>query len=268
MPRVRLAACWFAAVGVAWSHPEIEAALHYLNPLIAAAPRDAGLLLRRGQLYAQHEDWVAAEANYLRAAELDPAFPGLLRAQGALALAQKSPRAACAHFDAALAAAPEDAEALILRSRARKSLGDRSSARSDLARAVGLVAAPRPELILELAALQDAPAAAIATLDAAIARIGPAMTLHLRALEIAESAGLTASALARIDAIAATSERRELWLKRRGDLLARVGRAGESRAAYAAALALIDALPEWLQQSHDTRQLAVEIRRSLSRISS
>lgn len=268
MSRARLAATWLLLAGSAWCHPEIEAALQHLNPLIAAAPDDARLLLRRGELYARHEDWIAAEANLLRAAELDPGCPGLARTRGALALSRRHYREALDHLSAAVAAQPGDAEALILRARVHRALGHPAAARADLGRALALVAEPRPELYLEFAALQPSAPAAIATLDAAIARIGPALTLHLRALELEEGAGLIAAALARLETLATLSERRELWLKRRGDLLAHAGRFAESRAAYAAALAAIRALPDWLRQSEDTAQLAAELQHSLSRTSS
>ncbi|MES2696737.1 MAG: tetratricopeptide repeat protein, partial [Verrucomicrobiota bacterium] len=213
---------------VAWAHPEIETALSRLNPAIAAAPNDAGLYLERGELYAKHEDWIAAEANYLRAAELAPRLPRLECARGALALATRQFAEAKSHFDRALALDPRNAEALILRSRTHTALLNRAAAIVDFDAALALLAQPRPELFLEYASLLTSPAAAIASLDAAIARIGPAYTLHLRALEFEETSGRIDAALARLTTLAAASERKETWLKRRGDLLARAGRATEA----------------------------------------
>lgn len=242
------------------AHPELASALSRLNPAIAASPNDAALYLARGELYAKYGDAVSAEANYLRASELAPSLPRLDRARGALALATRQPVEAIAHLDRALAADSRDAEALILRSRAHTAQGHRAAALADFDAAVALVANPRPELFLEHAALLPSPAAAIAALDAAIARIGPAYTLHLRALELEESSGRLEAALARLASLADLSERKETWLKRRGDLLSRAGRAAEARAAYTAALAAVDALPEWLRASPDTARLALELR--------
>jgi tetratricopeptide (TPR) repeat protein len=164
-------------------------------------------------------------------------------------------------LDRALVINPADAESFILRARVRAKLNDRLGAVSDLDAAVRLVAHPRPELFLERAGLFANATDAIRSLDAAIARIGPVHTLQLRALELEVSAGQTDAALARLQTITAQSERKEQWLKRRGDLLVRAGRMREARAAYEAALAAIGALPAWLRESPDTAQLAAELTR-------
>lgn len=242
-------------------HPEIEAALGRLNTRIAAAPTDAELYLERGELYAQHHEWVSAEANFLRAAELAPTLPRLERALGSLSFATGDFRAAREHFDRALAADRRDAESLIFRARVRSRANDRAGALADLDAALALIANPRPELFLERASLCATTVDAICSLDAAIGRIGPIHTLQLRALELEESAGLTNAALARLSTITAGSERTETWLKRRGDLLLRTGRSAEARQAYAAALAAIHALPEWLRESPDTTRLTAELAR-------
>lgn len=262
MTRLALSAAAFLILTAsrARAHPEIEAALARLNTAIAAAPADAALYLERGELYAKHRDAIAAEANFLRAAELSPHVPRIDRARGALALDTHDFAAARRHLDRALERDPHDAEALVLRARVRAAQDDRAGARSDLDAALALVANPRPELFLERAALLPSPADAIRSLDAAIARIGPAHTLQLRALELEEAAGFTDAALARLAAIARASERPELWLKRRGDHLARAGRDLEARDAYDAALAAIAALPAWLRASPDTLKLASDLR--------
>ncbi len=243
------------------AHPEIEGALERLNPLIAASPANAVLYLERGELYAQHEDWVQAEANYLRAAELSPQLPGLARLRGALALRTGNAQEACQHLNRALRLDPRDAEASILRSRARAATSDRAGALRDLETALQLIEFPRPELFLERAALVRAAPEAIRSLDAAIARVGPVHTLQLRALQLEESAGLFEAALARLAAMAAQSERKEIWLKRRGDLLLRAGRPVEARAAYSDARAAIEQLPVWLRTSPGAAKLAAELER-------
>jgi tetratricopeptide (TPR) repeat protein len=244
---------------VAQGHPEIEAALTRLNAEIAAVPARAELYLDRGELYAKHQDWLSAEANFLRAAELAPSLPRLDCARGALALSTGALAEARAHFDRALTLDPRDAEALIFRARTRLASHDLRSARLDLESALTVLRNPRPELFLEYAALLESPAEAVNSLDAAMARIGPAHTLQLRALEIEETTGMIDAALSRLQKIAAGSERTEAWLKRRGDLLMRAGRMREARQAYAEALAAIAALPAWLRESPATAQLVAEL---------
>ncbi len=253
---------FLALAGVTFlrAHPEIEGALARLNAAIAATPSDASLFLERGELYAKHADWVSAEANYLVAAELAPQDPDLARARGALALATGHPTEARRHLDDALRRQPADASSLVLRARTHAALHDRRSAVADFTAALALVSAPSPELYLERAALLDAPAA-IRSLDEGLTRIGPAFAMQLRALALEESLDRTDEAVARLDRIAAHSERKEIWLKRRGDLLLRTGRASEARAAYAAALDAIATLPDWLRESPESARLSAELLR-------
>ena len=245
------------------AHPEIEDALNRLNALLAARPADADLYLERGELYARHEDWISAEANYLRAAELSPQHPRLSVARGNLELATRRPAEARQFLDAALRQNPRDAEALILRARAHVALKDTGAAGADYDAALELLAHPSSEFFLERAALLP-PAEAIRSIDEGIARIGPAITLQLRAITLEESLGRIDAAAARIDRVAEQSERKESWLKRRGDLLARAGRTSEARAAYAEALAKVADLPAWLRDSPEVIRLAAELR-SLSK---
>jgi tetratricopeptide (TPR) repeat protein len=240
------------------AHPEIEQALTRINAELAATPQSAGLYLERGELYARHAEWVSAEANYLRAAELAPHHPGLARARGALELATGNPPEARKFLDAAVNADARDAEALVLRSRAHAALHNNANAVADLDRAIALLAAPSPELFLERATLLST-VDALRSLDAAIEQIGPVVSLQLRAIALEESLGRVDAAVARLDVIAAQSERKETWLKRRGDLLARAGREREARATYVSALAAIAALPTWLRESPDTARLAAEL---------
>lgn len=253
-------ALFLLTAACAAGHPEIEGALGRLNAEIAARPRDAALFVQRGLLYARHQDALAAEANFLRAAELNPAQPGLARAQGELALAGGDAEAALRHLDQAVAADPADADARVLRARARRARGDRPAAAADLDHALQLLAHPDPALLLERAALATDPAAELAVLQPGIDALGPVPSLELRALALERQLGRTAAALARLERLAAAAERPELWLRQRGDILREAGRPAEAAAAYGSALAALARLPDWLQASPASRALAEELR--------
>lgn len=250
-----------AVAGGSGAHPEIDAALSRLNAQIAATPDDASLYVQRGELYARHDAPVMAEANFLRAAELAPELPRLNRARAELDLANGRLAAARARLTRVLAANPKDAEALVLRARAGAALRAVPAAITDYSAALVLIATPPPDLYLERAELFSSGADAIRSLDEGLARLGPIVSLELRALALEESLGRTDAALTRLDRIIAQSERKESLLKRRGDLLAQAGRTAEAHAAYAAALAAIAALPEWLRESPETARLANELTR-------
>jgi tetratricopeptide (TPR) repeat protein len=243
------------------AHPDIDEALARLNTLLAASPNDADLYLERGELYARHDDLVSAEANYLRAAELSPQHPQLPRALGALEFANGRLAEARAQFDAALARNPSDAETLVLRARTLSALNQRAAALADYNRALTLIENPPPEIFLERASLYSSPQEALRSLNEGLERLGPVISLQLRALALEESQGQIDAALKRVDQLADQTERKEVWLKRRGDILSRAVRTREAEAAYAAALEAIATLPAWLRESPDTQRLAAELTR-------
>ncbi|MFM8336665.1 MAG: tetratricopeptide repeat protein [Opitutaceae bacterium] len=246
------------ATAAAHAHPEIEAGLTRLNAALAAEPRNADLLLERGELYARHEDWLHAEANYLAAAEIAPRHAGIARARGALALAQNRPADALNLLNESKALDPADNSGRILRARALRKLGRNDEAGNEYDRVLDRLRSPSPDLFLERAALLP-PTEALTVLETALRRLGPVPGLELRALALEETLGRVDAALARLDRLSAGAERKENWLRRRGDVLLRAGRDKEARAAYAAALAALAALPDWLRDSPESVKLAKEL---------
>jgi predicted Zn-dependent protease len=250
----------FAAIRMA-AHPETAEARAELDKLITEFPKEAELYVRRAALRVEHEEWTFAETDLRRAQTLEPRSPRVIRGLGALNLARGWFPAAKKYFDTALDLEPRNAETLVLRARANAALGETEAAEADYVAALRLLTSPSPDLYLARAALPVAPARALAAIDEGLARIGPAAPLLERALALELTLGRTDAALQRLDALAATAERKETFLKRRGDILTGAGRAGEARAAYEAALVAIAALPEWLQESPATAQLRTELRR-------
>jgi predicted Zn-dependent protease len=253
-----LTAALIAVLPVA-AHPDIDEALARLDGLISADPENAALYLQRGELQVKHNNLIAADADFQTAGKKSADLRGLDRARGELALAKGQDQQARLLLDRALALNPDDAEALVMRSRAHAALGDRASALADLNAALEKIPTPPPDLFLSRAALITEPAEAIRGLDEGIDRIGAAPSLILRALVLEEAAGRIDAALARIDKVIAQSEANETWLKLRGDLLARAGREREARLAYTAARRAIASLPEWLQKSVENQSMAAEL---------
>lgn len=250
-----------AIVTAACAHPDIEEALARIDGLLQAEPKNAALYLQRGDLNVQHNDLMAADRDFRQAAQLSPHLAGLDCARGSLALAKGQWPEARAFFDRALQANPADAAALVLRARVLDELGERPAALADLNAALAHLANPSPDIFLTRSSLYSNPADAIRSLDEGIERIGPVPSLLLRALMLEQKSGRTDAALARLDALIAESERKEDWLRMRGDLLASAKRPAEARQSYTAARDAIRRLPDWLQQSPDLVQLAAELDR-------
>ena len=241
------------------AHEESAVALADLDALIAAAPSEPVLYLRRAAHREEHADWAAAAADLVRATALAPADPTVLAALGRLQMATGDLAAARAQFDRALVLAPADAATLILRARAHTHLGASAAAHADYTTALRLVVAPTPELFLARAALPIAPAAALAGVEEGLARLGPAATLLERASVLALQLGRTDEALRFVDLLGAHTDRREFSLHRRGKILAAAGRTAEARTAFSHAVVSLAAQPEWLRAATDSRRLAADL---------
>jgi hypothetical protein len=142
--------------------------------------------------------------------------------------------------------------------------GRADAAHADYSQALQWLAQPTPELYLERAALPLPADKILAGLDEGLARLGPVVALSERALALEVQLGRTDAAVARLDALAVSAERKETWLKRRGDLLAAAGRTAAAHASYRAALDAIRTLPAWLRDMPETVALAATLSRLTS----
>ncbi|MEO7412162.1 MAG: tetratricopeptide repeat protein [Opitutaceae bacterium] len=242
-------------------HPDDADHRAALDALIASVPDSADLYLRRAAHSADHRQWAEAESDLRRAAQLEPNSAKVRVVSGRIYLAAGKLREARNQLDSALATVPAQPEALVLRARVHSQLGEINAAHTDYNSVIALLEEPSPSLYLERAALPIASLAALRGLDDGIARLGPTPALVERAIALELRLGRIDAALARLDLLAAHAERKEVFLKRRGDLFALAGRATEARGAYLQALASLEALPNWLRDSAESTRLLLELKR-------
>lgn len=263
-----IAALALAVAASVLAHGTLDEQIQAVTAQIAQDPSAAPLYLRRGELHRIHEDWDAALADYERAAALAPVDDTIDFLRGRALLQAGAPAPARMALDRYLARHPDHAEALITRARALRALAQFRAAAADYTRAIERLPRPDPDHYLERARIQVAARevkAALAGLDAGIARLGPVPALQLFAIELELKRGRVDAALARLDTVAAQSPRQETWLARRGDILAQAGRRTEARSAYAAALAAIEALPAGARQTKAVIDLEGQVRNALAR---
>jgi tetratricopeptide (TPR) repeat protein len=230
----------------AFAHDGLHDQIEQVTRRIAETPGDGALYLKRGELYRLHGEWDRALADLDRASRLAPGLAAVEFARGRTLLEAGRPAEARAALDRFLAHAPAHVEALLTRARARAALGEHAGAAADYTRALELMPRPEPDVYLERAralAAADRVEEAVRGLDEGIARLGPLVTLELCAVDLERRLGRVDAALARVDLLASRSPRKETWLARRGEILDAAGRADEARAAFAAALDAIRALP-------------------------
>jgi predicted negative regulator of RcsB-dependent stress response len=268
MPKLLVAGlcsfCLWHGILLAHEDPADQSA-HYAH-LLDAEPANPDLHLQQGEMHRLAGRWADAEAELVLAAEFgaDASVVSLCRA--ALELDQGRPQAALA----ALAMAPHSGSAaLFISGRALRQLGRWPAAAAELTLAVASSARPCPEDYLELAdtiAAQGEPlvAAAIASLDTGLMRLGPVASLTLAAVEIEVHSRRFDAALARLAAAPASMANTPKWLARRGEILRLAGRDLEAEAAFTAAAARIEELPAHRRTTPAIKLLEQQLRTELS----
>ena len=257
---------------VALAHDGLHEQLAEVNARIKRAPLDANLYLKRGELYRLHQDWRRAEADYNRAARLQPGLAIVDLARGKMLFEAGRPKAAKIPLDRFLLSQPQDLEALVTRARVLVKLGRRFEAGKDFTTAISLSPQSQPELFIERArSIADEPGnnpdnigEALRGLDEGLTKLGPLVTLQLYAVELELRRKSYDKALARLETIAAQSPRKETWLFRRGEILLLGGRKMEAREAFANALAALESLPLHRRRTRSVANLEERLRTALA----
>jgi len=267
MHAVRAWLGWFVFALVAQPHGDYQPEIEALTAQLARHPRDIVALLRRGELYRDHgrgsvdtNDLAAARADFQRVLLLRPqeylAEMGLAR----LDSDQGAWTAALDRVDRVLSRTNTLPSAHLLRAEILVHCHQSAAAVAEYDQGLKLLHEPRPETYLararaQLAASPTNVAPVLAGLDEGMSRLGPVPGLAQLALDLEIRQGNTDAALRRLDALAATSDRQETWLSRRGDLLIQAGRREAAKDAWNQALVEIDRLPERLRSTRAMREL-------------
>lgn len=264
---VAFAICLVLIPSFALAHEALHEQIVAITAKIKRDPKNASLYLQRGELYRLHRDWRRATADYDRAAGLQPNLTIIDLARGKMLFESRRFKSAKFVLDRFLRQGPRHVEGLTTRARVLAKIGARLEAADDFTRALALAATPEPELYLERAqVLAGAPEhiqEALRGLDEGIKRLGPLVTLQLLAIDLELRRNNYDAALTRLDLITAQSERKEMWLVRRGEILKAAGRDKEARESFNAALAAIESLPAARRQSRTIVALQLRARSAL-----
>ncbi len=252
----------------AFGHEDEQVRIEALTQLIGRDPRNADLYLKRGELHFFRNEYDLALADLDRVLQLDSKLDSaeLLRAKALLG-AGKSDEAREA-VERVLSRHPNHAEARLTRARILFKQGRKSESAGEFTEAISLSREPTPEFYLERAQAQldqgdDRLDEALRGLDEGLKKLGPAVALELRAMELELKKKNYGSALNRLDAITAQSPRKETWLARRGEILEQAGRNREALTAYQQALAALQSLPAHRRSTPATADLESRLRRKL-----
>jgi tetratricopeptide (TPR) repeat protein len=245
MQRALLILCLTA--GNAAAHGLLHEQLAGLTRSIGRDPGNAALYLKRGEVHRLHRDWQAAQADLADARRLAPGAADVDLAEARLAADRGSLADAEAAAGRYLAARPDSEVALALRADVRERMGSYAAAAADYAGAIRIAAEPRVEYHLghaQVLARSGDDAAALAAIDAGLARLGPLAVLEHWAIEHLVAARRWDEALARLDRTLGNAPRKETGLTRRAEILALAGRQDGAAVAFDEARVEWGRLPE------------------------
>ena len=265
-----IAFCVIMVTGSASAHGDLHDRIMRITAEIQESP-SAGLFFKRGLLHLEHGE---AESALADLSETERLSPGALeidppRAEALMLLGKDSD--ALEVLYRCLDREPSASRCLLLRARVFVRMGKKDHAVHDYRKTLSLVSNPEPDLLLEVSKAlvenkQDAEA--LEVLDQGIARLGPLPPLVSAAVEIDVGNGNIGCALTRIDIAQAAAPRPEPWMASRASILARVGRTGESKAAWKSLLDRISSLPPNERSSHAMCSRAKEARDALAALNS
>jgi len=240
------------------AHPGVEELRAAVERDVAADPESPEKLLEVVAVYRVGGEWDAALAALEHAAQHGADADVVEATRGAIYLEAAWPQMAIVSFDRVLQRRPENVAVRFGRARALALLRRWVDAAADFATAFSAARQPRPE---DAFAWRDAllaagrPELALAALDTALERLGPVPSVQLAAIDLALTLERRDDALRRVDAMVSAEPKNAALQVRRGEILTALGREAEARAAFAAALELIEARPA---QRRGPRTLALE----------
>ncbi|MBL9211080.1 MAG: tetratricopeptide repeat protein [Opitutaceae bacterium] len=252
------------------AHGDDQALIDALTEQLGKAP-DADLYIRRGELFRHQQLWDKADADFASAARLDPSLTLVDFFRARMQLESGAPDKALPLVDRYLVSAPDEPEGRFLRGDILAALGRHDAGALEYAAGIQRAPSPRPEHYLRrarfLAATPNADAARVLeALDDGLRRLGPVIALIDYAIALELERKNYPGALQRIDQAMTHAPRRERWLARQGDVLVTSGRTTEAVAAYRAALAAIEELPERYRDTVPMEKLVLDVRAALARL--
>ena len=250
------------------AHEGLHEQIAEVTARIKREPKNAALYLKRGELHRLHRNWDRALSDYRRAEMLDPTLDAVQFGLGRMYFEAGKPQKAKSRLDRYLSRHPNQVEALVTRARILMKLRLRYAAANDYSAAIAQSPVPKPEYYIERsqALMSEGPAGrgeALAGLDEGIKKLGPIVTLELFAIDLEVASRHYDAALARLERVAAQSQRKDAWLVRRGEILRQAGRVAEAREAFSQALEAIQSLPSFHRNNKATVELENRVRAAL-----
>jgi len=218
---------------------------------LAKSGEQADLYAKRARIFQDNHMWQEAMSDFDRAAELESQNVKFDLERANLSLESGEYLRALDFINLYRLRHEDSTEAALIQARSFRELGQYRQAlgsyRAALANLASFEGRPLPEWYLEFAntlLLAGEKHEALQVLQQGMDRLGALGVFQLKSVELEVDLGLYDSALGRIEQLLRQSQRKDLWLARRADILSRAGREDEAQRSYREAYAALKQLPQ------------------------
>lgn len=247
-----------------FGHGELTEQIEQVSERITAMPNNPDLYLKRGQLYAQHLEFEAAQKDYKKTLRLNSQLfiTHLLMAQVLAEINQ--PISALSAINTFLKTAPNHAFGLITRSGIYQQLKKERAAEKDLQLALSTLKTPAPKhyiAIAEACLRADFTnlETALSWLDKGQTQFGFDIVLKEKELSLLVDAKQYSAAIQLIEELLGKFKRQEKWLFKKAVILEQSGQLLAALSTYSQTLQAIEKLPKRIQMTKKMLGLETEV---------
>jgi len=242
-----------------------------ISALLAEQGDQGFLYAERGHVFMDNQQWQEAMDDFNKAVQLDPGYVEYDLDRARLAYSAGNYLRALDFIDLFLLRHVNATEALLIRARSYRELGQYQLAVISYEMALTTLSIAdgkaSPEWYIEFAEtllLIGEINKALQILQQGIGRLGTIGVFQIMAADLEVSLGRYDAALNRIDQLLIQSQRKDLWLARRADILFQAGRHEEAEESYREAWAALRQLPQRLQNLPASKKLANSLQARIS----
>lgn len=242
-----------------FAHGDIHEQIEKTSKRIEKDPDNANLYLKRGQLYANHNEFKEAKTDYLKARQLnvDLEITDLLLAKAFSA--NKEPNEALIYANTFLKNQPNNPNGLIVRAGIFQQLKNNFAVKRDLEKAFDNIKNPTPTHYVTIAEAHHSDfEVAIYWLKKGQARFGFDIVLKEKEVKILVENEEYDRALLAVNEILERSPRKEKWLFQKGEISEKSNQKEVALTNYNATLAAIQNLPKRIQGTRKMMELEAQ----------
>ena len=255
--------CCFLCNAQMAAHGDLSEQIKHVSKKIEKDPDNAKLYLKRGQLHAQHKEFVKAKSDYVQARQLDQQLLVTDHLLAQLFAAYLLTDSALVYVNAFLEHNPNHSKALITRAGVYQQLGDFESCQKDFSHALSNLKTPHPKhyLAISRAVLMGDSSnvsEAIEWLKKGEAAFGFDIVLKSEELDLYIKSGQLKNAIRTVDTIIKQFNRKEKWLFKKATVYEKAGKMELAKKEYEATLMAIQQLPKRLQKTAKMLELEAQ----------